>query len=228
MTGPNTNNMLNIKIMRTNSLLLALTLTLAAAAHGAVANFDGLAAEAGTGFVSSLTDGGISFSNLNGGSFDQRFFAIDNVAGLYAGAAGYSAPNILTFNAYSDGPNQAGFGRLISFDFTTGSLASSASFTVMSSSFNDPNNTFTLQGLRNGAVTGSATLTLLPVRLSVQSLTLGAGIYDSFHVVATTTTSNIVFVGVDNVVVNPIPEPASVTLVGLGVLGLLGYRMRRS
>ncbi len=219
--------MFNVKIMRTNSLLLVLTLTLAAAAHGAVANFDDLPAEAGTGFVHSLLDGGISFSNVDGGSADQSYFAVDNVSGLYTGAAGFSTPNILTFNAYMDGPTAAGFGRLKSFDFTTGALASSASFTVFSS-YNDPNETLTLQGLRNGVVAGSATLTIATGPIATQTLTLGAGLYDSFHVVAGTPTTGIVFIGLDNVVVNPVPEPASVTLLCLGALGLVSYRVRRS
>lgn len=212
--------------MRIKRLFLVLTLALAATSHAAVATFEDLPEG---GLVPFLNDGGIDFSNLDGGDPNFRFFAVDAVMEFYDGIAGYSAPNILTFNAYAAG-QEVSFGRLKSFDFTTGALASSASFTVLSIG-NDPGCTLTLQGLRNGALAGSATLALTTDFVGVQSLALGNGLYDSFHVVAggpSDGSYDFVFIGLDNVTVNPVPEPASFALVGLGALWLLGWRKRRS
>lgn len=211
-------------IVPTKNLLLVLTLALAATAtaHAAVATFDDLPEG---GFTTLLNNGGITFSNLDGGFPDFDSFAIDNVSGAYAGAAGYSAPNVLTFNAYDVG-SQASFGRMKSFDFTTGALASSASFTVLSI-FNDPGNTLILQGLLNGAVVGSTTLALTTEIRGVQSLALGEGLYDSFRV-DSVSAEGAVFVGLDNVTINAVPEPATFALLGFGALGLLCRGKRRS
>ena len=210
--------------MRAKSLVLVLTLALAIASHAAVATFDDLPEGSP---AASLRDGGITFSDLSNGdpSNTGNFFAVDASSGVYDGAAGYSAPNILTFNAYAPG-EEVSFGQMKSFDFTTGALASSAAFTVLSIG-NDPDSTLTLEGLRNGAVVGSTTLALTTDYLGVQNLTLGGGIFDSFHV-DSSAPDGVLFVGLDNVTVSAVPEPGALALLGLGASGLWCLRARRS
>lgn len=210
--------------MRTKNLLLVLTLAFAATSHATVATFDDLPEG---GLTTTLTDDGIIFSNLYGGepANAYRSFAVDSSSGIYDGVAGYSAPNIMTFNAYAPG-EELSFGRMKSFDFTAGAPALSASFTVLSIG-NDPGSTLTLQGLRNGAVAGSTTLALTTDSLGVQTLTLGNGLYDSFHVVGDAP-DGVLFIGLDNVTVSPVPEPAAFVPLGLGALLLLRRWKRRS
>lgn len=211
-------------MLRTKSLLiliLALFLALATTSRAVIANFDDLAEG---GLIPVLSDNGVTFSDLDGGSPGFNLFAVDASSGVFDGADGYSAPNILTFNSYAPG-QEVSFGRMKSFDFGTGAPASSASFNVLSLS-NDPDSTLTLQGLRNGVVVNSVTLALTEDFYGVQSLTLGDGLYDSFHVVVAAP-GDVVLVALDNVTVNPVPEPASGAFLGLGALGLVWSRLRR-
>lgn len=212
-----------VLILRTKSLVFVLTLALAAVSQAQVATFDDFT-EGDSATV--LNDGGITFLNLDYEAADYGSFFIDDGSGLFDPQSGYSSPNIMTFNAYSPDPGGVGFGRLKSFDFTAGVTASSASMSVFST-YNDPGDTVTLEGLRNGLVVGSTTISIITDTLGVQNLKLDDGVYDSFHLVGNGP-NDFVYIGVDNVTITPVPEPATLAPICLGAFGLLLRRTRRS
>lgn len=191
-------------------------------ARAALADFDSLT----EGFYPTVVSGGITFSNYDDFTTitpnDQ--FAIDNAVPDLNGISGYSPPNVLGFNGFGPGDGVV-FTRLGSFDFTAGAQSSSASL-VWIAFDNAPGSTLELQGIRNGNVVNSASINLnTTFQITSMTLNLGAGTYDSFKVVAHGTTQNgAVFGVIDNVLVNPVPEPA---ILGVASVALLGLRRRR-
>jgi hypothetical protein len=208
---------------RTGLILCIAGAGCAASASAAVADFDSFA----EGFYQTLTSGGVTFSNLDDFTpiTPNDLFAIDNAVPDLNGINGYSPPNVLGFNGFGPGDGVV-FTRLGSFDFTTtGAQASSASL-VWIAFDNAAGSTLELRGIRNGNVVNSASINLnTTFQITSMTLSLGAGTYDSFKVVAHGTTQNgAVFGVIDNVVVNPIPEPAS---IGAFAFALVGLRRRR-
>lgn len=194
-----------------------------AVASANVATFDSFAE--GT-FGQTITDAGILFQHLDmylgNGPIDN--FTIENASGDLAGQVNFTSPNALGFGGYSPGSGAA-FTRLGSFDFGIGGAASFASFDFYSFA-NDPNMTITLQGLLAGNVVNSATVNV-PSSFSIQHtlVALPSGNYDGFHVIsAGPTNQGATFVLLDNVTVNPVPEPASLCVLALGGLALLRRR----
>lgn len=193
----------------TTCFVTAITVLLlgAAAARAQFADFDSLA----EGFYPTVQSGGVTFTNL-----DDFFpittsdsFAIDDAVPDLNGISGYSAPNVLGFNALGPGQGVI-FSRLGSFDFSTGQLSSAASLFFIAFD-NAPGSTLELQGLLGGNVVNTASIPLnTQFQIVSHTLALGSGTYDSFKVVAHGTTQNgAVFGVIDNVAVTPIPEPSS-------------------
>jgi hypothetical protein len=190
-----------------------------------VADFDALP----EGFYPALTSGGVTFSNLDDFTpiTPSDSFAIDDAVPDLNGIPGYSAPNVLGFNALGPGPGVI-FSRLGSFDFTTGAPASSASLVFIAFD-NAAGSTLELQGLLGGSVVNAASVPLnTTFQITPHTLALGPGTYDGFRVVAHGATQNgAVFGVIDNVTVNPIPEPAAAAVVAPVVAAGSCLRRRR-
>jgi hypothetical protein len=189
-----------------------------------LADFDSLT----EGFYPTLTSGGVTFSNLDDFTplTPTDLFAIDNATPDLNGISGYSPPNVLGFNGFGPGEGVV-FTRLGSFDFATGSQASSASL-VWIAFDNAAGSTLQLQGIRNGNVVNSASINLnTTFQITSLTLSLGPGTYDSFKVVAHGTTQDgAVFGVIDNVTVNPVPEPAALGALVLAMV-IVPRRRRR-
>lgn len=168
----------------------------------------------------SFTDGGINFSNLDRylGTGATEIFVAEQADGTLTGIPGFSANNALGFGGYSPGPGCA-FTRFGTLDFSTGTLASSASLEIFAFA-NDPNGQITLQGLRNGSVAQTSSVVLpSSVVVSQVTLSLSAGIYDSFHLVSSSPTNQgSTFVVMDNFNVTPVPEPSSLLCLAIAPL----------
>lgn len=208
------------------SILVLSLFVLGASASAVTATFDSYS----EGYYNTLiVDGGITFSNLDmriTGPYTPNF-TIDDAHGDLAGKSGFSANNVLGFGSYSQGPGTA-FGRMGSFDFTSGFLAGSASLAVFGFG-NDPGMTLTLEGLRGGSVVGSSTIGVIPYyTLTPQTLSLTGGQFDSFRVVSSgPTNSGTSFLVVDDVSINPAPEPSAWAAVGIGAFALSRRRATR-
>jgi hypothetical protein len=209
----------------TTCFVTAITVLLlgVAAARAQLADFDSLA----EGFYPTVQSGGVTFTNL-----DDFFpittsdsFAIDDAVPDLNGIPGYSAPNVLGFNALGPGQGVI-FSRLGSFDFSSGQQASAASLFFIAFD-NAPGSTLELQGLLGGNVVNTASIPLnTQFQIVSHTLALGSGTYDAFKVIAHGTTQNgAVFGVIDNVLVTPIPEPA--TLGAVCAIALLGLRPAR-
>lgn len=195
-----------------------------AVASANVANFD--TKSEGT-FATSIVDGGITFSNLDQflGSGGTDVFAIDRADGDLTGFSGYSPLNVMTFGGWSPGTGAA-FGRMGTFDFGLGpaSFASVEIFSLENSA-----STITLQG-KLGASVVNSTFVSIPGDGTIHhwTLSLPTASYDSFHILSTSgANSGASFVTFDNVTVTPVPEPASMAVLGLGAIGLIRRRRAR-
>ena len=202
--------------------VITVLLLAATAARGQLADFDSLA----EGFYPTVTSGGVTFTNLDDFTpiTTSDSFAIDDAVPDLNGIPGYSAPNVLGFNALGPGQGVI-FSRLGSFDFSTGAQASAASLFFIAFD-NAPDSTLEIQGLLGGNVVNSASVPLnTQFQIVSHALTLGPGTYDAFKVVAHGTTQNgAVFGVIDNVSVTPIPEPGA--LGACFAIVTLGLRRR--
>lgn len=186
-----------------------------------VANFDGLVEGQ---WFDTLSTGGIRFHNVttHGGGYTN--FTIEDASSGFLGP-GLSPPNVLGFGAYVPGPQMA-FGGIAAFWFTSDTLASSAGLDVWTFQGEVGLNTLVLRGYRSGQVVQSTSFSFdfgpTPVH---QRLDLPTDTYDSFEL----SSSGPAHLGdacidVDNVTIAAVPEPASLGVLGLGLVALLRRR----
>lgn len=173
--------------------------------------------------ASTLTDGGITFSNAQSTLFGAGVFCIDDASkSLSPSTPGYSYPNVVTINGFSSNGG-LGFGRVHSLQFATGALENFASIAVFSGG--DLGDQVTLAGLLNGNVVADDAFTMTGGFGQEQTLTVSAPAFDTFMVVASNTSLNgDGFFGFDSVTAS-IPEPTS--LGAMGLIGLAVLRRRR-
>jgi hypothetical protein len=180
-------------------------------------------------FSTTIVDGGITFSNFDAylGSGAGDIFVIDQANGDLGSFPDFSPLNVMTFLGYVPGTGCA-FGRLGSFDFTSGSLATTASMEVFSLG-NAANTTITLQGKLGATVVNSSIITVPTGGIKHTTIALPTGLYDNFHIISNSpANSGASFVNVDNVTIAAVPEPASLAAIGIGVASLLRRRRIQS
>ena len=173
----------------------------------------------------SLSDGGISFFNLNQG-FPNGVFAIQAATNMIPG---FSPPNYLTFGAFASG-NALSFGHLDSMNIGFSGIGLSASLDVFGPSFMQQSNTLTLEAILDGNIVNSDTVTLNgPVAGEIVYETLSvSGAFDTLELVAAGPGADGGdFFGMDNVTITVIPEPPAGRIVCCGLIGLFLVRWRR-
>ena len=159
------------------ALLAAALFPVPAAAE--VADFDGL--PEGTA-ATTITDGGITFSNLNPAVGGVPVFSIERADGELAGSPGFTPRMALTVGGHAPGP-AAIFGFTMSFEMSTGRIADSASIEVHEI-FGSAGNTIALEALFGGAVVASD-VRMLTGAFGVQhhSLAVSGVVFDRVRVV---------------------------------------------
>ena len=99
--------------MKTSTITFALALVaLASHASAQTADYDTLSE--GT-FAPTITDGGVTFANLDNGFGGTQNFVLEQADGDLTGIPGFTSPMTLGFGGWSPGPH-VGFSRIISCD----------------------------------------------------------------------------------------------------------------
>lgn len=219
----------------------------AGAAVAAVAGFGG-AASAGTSNYDDLTEGsqgplmsysGVTYRDVNnvsgsfpdGGTFGPSdlgdLLIVEDSTWFYLDFPAWgSSPNTLTFGtSYVPGPNLT-IGPLASAWMDLDTPATAASFD-MAYYENGPwgGIVFHLDAVSGGAVVASDTLTISDLggrdNIAVSSLSVAGATFDSLHVYATWGADySAPRLMIDNLVITPVPAPATAGLLGLGAVAL--------
>jgi hypothetical protein len=170
---------------------------------------------------STITDGGITFSDYDYYSDAiglPRHFYIESIGSQYDAGPYFTRPNYLKGLNYSSGPLWS-FTRFGSANISFGTDASEASVLILYPGINSPN-ILEFQALLNGEVVATDVLEFvdLPNNLILSTqLTVSSERFDALRLIASGSYENgAVFIGIDNVSITPIPEPATVLLLSLG------------
>ncbi len=209
-----------------SALIVAVGITLAspATATTLLATFDSLP-EGNAG--STITDGGITFFDLDRrlAGPPQTNFTIEATDTTLFGPT-FSPPNYLTTGGYVGGPSFS-FGRFGSARITFGSVRGYNASVDIFSFLGDPN-TLTLQALLGGTPVGSSSVTFSGSGVGSRTLTINRVAFDELRLVASgPQDSGVVFIGIDNARITLAPEPAALSLLGLGLLPLALLRRKR-
>lgn len=165
----------------------------------------------------SFTDGGITFSNL-----DERLpgptpghFSIESTTNSLLGPT-FSPPNYLTTEGFTPGPG-ASFGRFGSTLITPNISGTAASLDIFG--FGGSPNTLTLEALLNGSIVASDSISFGSVHTVMSwNLTVSNTLFDRLNLVATGPKDDgVVFIGIDNLSIAPVPEPSTLYLLLLGI-----------
>jgi hypothetical protein len=184
-----------LQFLTTSALLLA---ALAPAASAQTADFDTYSE--GT-FATTMSDGGITFSNMNNGLGGTQNFTIDEADGDLTGMPGFTTPMTMGFGGWSPGPH-VGFGRIISFDFGTGQTADTGSIEIFELG-SYAGNSITLEALSGNTVVGSQTVPIQSgFSIHHYSLSVTGTSFDHLHVFGSgPSDSGAFFAVVDHVIV---------------------------
>jgi hypothetical protein len=174
--------------------LAAALLCLPAAAQ--TADFDTLGE--GT-FAPTIVDGGITFSDFDNGIGGTNF-VLEQADATLTGQPGFTAPMTLGFGGWSPGPSAA-FSRVVSFEFTSGSAATSAALELWELG-STGGNTVTLEALAGTSVVATDSV-VLPGGFSIHHFTLSVSgpTFDRLRVAGAGADGGAFFAVVDHVVV---------------------------
>lgn len=171
----------------------------------------------------SFTDGGITFSNL-----DERLpgpppghFSIERATKKLLGPT-FSPPNYLTTEGFSPGPGVS-FGRFGSTLITPNVSGTAASLDIFG--FGGSPNILTLEALLNGTIVASNSISFGSVHnVMAWNLTVSNTQFDELKLVASgPEDKGVVFIGIDNVSIVPVPEPSTLYLFFLGIIAVFWY-----
>lgn len=174
----------------------------------------------------TLTTNGIRFHDVttHGGGYTN--FTIENATSGFLGV-GLSSPNVLGFGGYVPGPDMQ-FGGIGALWFTSDTIATTAGLDIWTFQGEVGLNTLVLAGYQGADVvdTVSFSFDFTPTPTH-QRLDLPSNTYDSFRL----SSSGPAHLGdacivIDNVTVAPVPEPASLAILGLGLSALIFRSMR--
>ncbi|HEV8114341.1 MAG TPA: hypothetical protein VGR31_16335 [Planctomycetota bacterium] len=161
-------------------LTLAITFgALAASASAQTADFDTL--QEGN-YAPTITDGGVTFTNLDNGFGGAQNFCPEQADGNLTGIPGFTSPMTLGFGGWSPGPG-VGFSRIISCDITTGATANTGSVEVFEFG-SYAGNTITLEAYMGATLVGSQGVTI-PSGFSIHHypLSISGVSFDRLHLV---------------------------------------------
>jgi hypothetical protein len=182
------------------TLITAFVLALVAlAAHASAQTADYDTLSEGT-FAPSITDGGVTFTNLDNGFGGTQNFVMEQADGDLTGMPGFTTPMTLGFGGWSPGPH-VGFSRIISCDITTGLTADTGSIEIFELG-SYAGNTITLEAYSGASLVGSQTV---PIQTSGSihhySLSITGVTFDRMHLLGGgASDSGAFFAVVDHVV----------------------------
>lgn len=178
-------------------------------------------------FADSIVDGGITFSDVQRWQSDHYTnFAIEQCNASDMGSE-LSMPNALGFGGYVPGTGEA-FGSIGEFFFSSGTAARSAALDVWTLPLIYSGNTLTLEGYLGSTLVDSVSITQNQFGIGHWRMALPTDDYDHFRLVSSgPQVSGDSFVLVDNVSVEAVPEPGTMTAAAAGSCLLLLKRKRR-
>lgn len=193
-----------------------------------VATFDDMS-EGVAGYT--FTDGGITFSYNDvriddGISTPPYVFCIEDATGNSSYVdAGFTMPNVLSCTGFGPGPGACA-SRLGEFWITPGEVSNHASLDFYGVG---NGNTLVLEAYKDGQLLATTWVTPDTNEITKYTLDLGGTIFDSLRLTATGSADNsTVFGDIDNVNIQAVPEPATMSALALGGLALLRRRRRSS
>ncbi|MBW4649000.1 MAG: PEP-CTERM sorting domain-containing protein [Kastovskya adunca ATA6-11-RM4] len=208
-----------------SAIAMVSSVALPAPVLAAIATFDSFA-EGASG--TTITDGGITFFDLDVGSAPGEPFPEFVVESTDEFEPFFSRPNYLTAGGFAEG-SAFSFGAINSLRFTNRKIESAASLDVFSLlPFEPTSNVLTLEALLNGALVASQQVALADFEvfgsfddLLYQNLAISGVQFNELRLVSSGD-DNGAFIGIDNVRVGElasVPEPTSI----LGVLAFAAF-----
>jgi hypothetical protein len=199
-----------------------------ARASDLVANFDSFSEGP---IFTDFTDGGLRFSELDVAlEGDINPFVIDDAS--FHPWTYQTLPNLLTFTGYAPGPSH-GFGRFRSMTITFPETANRATLDAYTSSNGNTNKAFVVSAFLNDIAVATNTF-LLPQGTTIEANVLHHAISieaPSFNKLTLLTTfrgtPDFVTLAIDNVKVQPVPEPGVPVSLIVGTVALVAPRRRR-